>query len=55
MALWLSGINGRGLNLEVSLAGDLQRPGVNVCCIQEIRFSTSDREYILVFPLFSML
>ncbi len=58
MALWLATLNVRGLRSEsrrARLSRDLQRLGVNVCCVQETRFSSHDYEDILSkgFALYS--
>lgn len=54
MSFW---INGGGPSLEicrVNLARDFQLLDVDVWCIQETRFSTCDREYILSGRFFSL-
>lgn len=51
MALWLSSINGRGLRLDAHR----NSLGVDVSYVQETRFSTRYRQYILSqrFALYS--
>lgn len=56
MALWLACLNALSLwsnSRIVMLSRELQRHGMNVCCIQETRFSTRDQESIR-FSVFAL-